>query len=217
MLSRRGFLQTLAAAVGTAVFEPVGSLWIPTPPSIVPVSIEAATPVQQVIDQQVELTELAMMCANRLGDRLTKFQRVTHDTLILREVVYEQTGHVHLEKMLLRVPDVGTVHFAPVGERCVGFTEGNRRVLPLIVDSLMQQVDLHGADIFAPIGRELRPGDAFSNDTLIALATDPLSGLSVRVIQFEHDGPRRRTMYGLEVAGGTRKSRHRGASLIGGV
>lgn len=63
---------------------------------------------------------------------------------------------------------------------------------------------LGGYTMFAPLGVELRPGDAFDKDMLVGLGTDPVSGLSVRVLRFVHYGQQGQTTtkHALEVAGG---------------
>jgi hypothetical protein len=58
--------------------------------------------------------------------------------------------------------------------------------------------------MFVPITAELRPGEPLTDDVAIGVATDPESGLTVRVLRFEQDQIRGRTrpLIAAEMVGG---------------
>ena len=206
MLGRRGFLHTLAAAaVGAATFEPKGLLWMPAAPaSIVPVELTGTT-AQAVIAEQLELNDLALQFAKMMTDRLER-----HSSVALREVMYRHAGHMRLPGTL-DVTDMGLGLFQPLPTRLMktgqyGATAKSSFVAASMRDlsgQMMSDINSGRLDMFAPIGRDLRAGVPFT-EAAIGLATDPESGLSVRVLRFQQEsGVRRHTMMtAFEMAGG---------------
>ena len=206
--SRRGFLRSLAVAVGTAaVFDPKTMLWTPAP--VGPVELvslalsgearDTATAVQAVIDQQLELNALALIYAERLADRLKR-----HPSIALREVMYQHAGHVRLADTL-QIEGGNVGRFEQKARVVVTTDRDVHKRLDDVVADLAHCVSRQQVDMFAPIGAELRPNEPFSSDTAIGVATDPASGLSVRVLQYQQEG-HRGLWTDVEVAGGRWRS-----------
>lgn len=119
----------------------------------------------------------------------------------------EQALQRHEDRQLwLEVEDEGRGHFAGNQTRLMETRDDAS------VDGLTGEMAyrLGGFSMFAPLGLELRPGEKFDKDMLIGLGTDPVSGISVRVLQFVHYGQQgqRTTKHALEVAGGWWKKGH---------
>lgn len=238
MLSRRGFLGTLAAAAtgAAAAFDPIAKLWVPKALAsdltaeralehleIIsrPLSSRA---VQAVIDTQLELNDLALRVARAMTDRLA-----AHKSVLLRQVVYELSGQTHLDG-LIRMPapveklgPQGSAEFlekvypgiSSIPEAVGQFEPSQHRVMALqtarssfsqvYVDTLANELreKVWGFDMFVPITGELRPGEPFSDDVAIGVATDPESGLTVRVLRFDQEQRGgNRPFIGAEMVGG---------------
>jgi hypothetical protein len=206
LLSRRGFLQTLAAAaVGAAVFDPKSLLWVPAPPT--PLVTEM---VDGAVALQLELNDLALQCAKAMTDRLQR-----HASVALREVMFRHAGHVRLatDEYRMDVDELGRGHFEPCRTRLavddvVGRTpkEFVNRMTAELCGQVMWRGHRQRVDMFAPIGAELRPGEPFTADVGVGVATDPDSGLSVRVLRYQLAPGvvgAGRPMTSVEMAGGT--------------
>lgn len=199
-MTRRGFLGTLAAAfAGAAVFDAKTLLWTPAPVGPIVLADAAA------IDEQLELNALADALARNAGEA---FRR--HPAVTLREVVYRHTGSVGLPDGLLAIPDKGLGSFEAGTTRNLVVTNKMACRLPVLTDLLIGRVRGADGDIFAPITRELRPGEPFasgdrSDENLrVAVGVDPATGLSVRVLEFSQRVMRGRVdrMTGVEMAVG---------------
>lgn len=203
--SRRGFLQTLAAAaVGAATFDPTRLLWTPKAPE--PLIVGGLTAAD--VATQLELNEIAMLVARQMTERLAR-----HPSVALREVMFRHGGTVDLPPDLLEIPDVGVGHFAPMATRVMAtrqtWTLGpTHSAVEDIAHDLEQKITHAGRaiDMFAPVGVELRTGEPFTEDVQVGVATDPESGLSVRVLRFDMDRAGKRgvatQMTSAEMAGG---------------
>lgn len=210
MLTRRGFLQILGVATGAVVLDPIAKLWVPAPvqaASIITVEDLSVRQIAAIAEQQSELDELALLVARQMTDRLER-----HRSTVLAEIMYRHSGIVQLPPNTLDVEGlgVGTLEPSP-GRTMVTAQETSvhgvripRTDLARQLAGLLSMALPVGLDTFAPIGRELRPGEPFSEDTFIGFATDPESGLSVRVLRFEQDarGGRLQQLTGVEMAGG---------------
>lgn len=207
-LSRRGFLSVLASAAATAAtFDPKSMLWVPAPKSILPVELTVPTldqvgqalEITKLAETQLELNELALKVAKQMTERLMRSESVA-----LREVMFRHSGHVRVG--LLEVDEIGVGAFEPAYGRFMVTLPPRDRAKYLDSTSLARALayDLGSRasayDMFAPISAELRPGEPFTDDVAIGWATDPDSGLSVRVMRFEQD--RVGTMLSAEMAGG---------------
>lgn len=193
--TRRGFLGTALAAIGAAVFDPIGKLWTRGPARY---DGFPDTP-REVLglrgDAALEFDDLTQRIAKRLGERLA-----AGPALILGQVDFDTTG---LRPGLIRLPDTSQVgRFEPCETRILSVADPHwsRRDIPdKLTAQLLTTEALGGLDVYAPIAGELRPGEPFDKDTAVALGTCPQTGLTVRVLQFHDD----RTMrLGLEVAAG---------------
>lgn len=205
-VSRRGFLQTLAASlVGAATFDPKALLWVPARPTQI---IQVTGDAQQAalaMEQAAELNELAFRLARMMTERLAR-----HPSLALREVMYRHSGSVHLPPDTLEIPEEGLGRFEPMATRIMPthhLSQGYkpRDLLEGLAFNLTDSIFHVGRqiDMFAPVGVELRPGEPFTEDVAIGVGTDPESGLSVRVLRFEMDRRRgTQLMLGAEMAGG---------------
>lgn len=194
-IGRRGFLHTLAAAaVGAATFDPKALLWTPAPKAVE--IIAAADPI--LLERLLELDAIALQFAKATADRVAR-----QKTVALQEVTYRLSGRVDAGLITLDSGEAG--HFEPAHERLVRTVYGPARQVPLgVLRNFPDDLPLGRVDMYAPITREMRPGEPFSADVRIGVATDPDSGISARVMEFEQDGRRgARTMAMFEVAGGT--------------
>jgi len=206
LLSRRGFLQTLSAAmVGAAVFDPKALLWVPAPAES---SIVLADAAPGVIATQLELNDLAQRFAKLMGERLAG-SRSKRDSVALRQVMYQHVGHVHLPKASLTVDDMGAGQFAATRTRIVrGEVYGAAGMLMQQTEPFLKQmayalasdISAQSVDMFAPIGPELRPNEPFS-DLAVGIGTDPETGLSARVLRYRQPGVG--IMTDVEMVGGT--------------
>lgn len=207
--SRRGFLQTISAAlVGAAVFDPKSLLWVPgSTESVAPVVLGGMSP-QAAIDLQLELNDLARQVAVRLGETLSRSRATA-----LRQVMYQHAGHVRLvadeyKTDVLDVTGIGRGRFAPAYARIsAGATllrDGHERQPSLLAGDLGNKLRNYGGDfdMFAPIAAELRPGVPFTPDVAIGIGTDPATGLSVRAMRFKQGGRDGGWHTTVEVAGG---------------
>lgn len=200
-ISRRGFLQTLATAlVGAATFDPKSLLWVPASATG---HVELATDAS--VSLTLELNELALLAARRMTERLARDK-----SLALREIMFRHTGSVHLPPGVLELTDHGLGRFEPQATRLMVGAEFPSRsaFINSVTAELTNRISAERLDCFAPIGRELRVGEPFSDDVGIGMATDPESGLSVRVLRWEIDRTRGRTktVTSVEMAGGQWKS-----------
>lgn len=187
--SRRGFLQTmLAAAVGAAAnFDPLKGLWVPGRDETTPVTITDVTDVaipwtENVVDDQIEINDIALRFAQAMGARLSSNYT---QPLILRTVMLQHAGHIELGTITLEDSDGGDAgrgHFSPAPHRVV------KELASLRTDQINGAAyDMGRAvrnyDAFAPIGTDLRAGVPFAG-CLVGCATDPESGLSARALRF---------------------------------
>lgn len=194
--TRRGFLQTLAASVaGAAVFDPKSLLWLP---KTAPVEIVASAEVEQ----QLELNDLALRFAQSVGVQLQ--ERHGHKPLILQDVMYQHTGSTMLPANALSVAGKGHGFFEPSGRVMTPTIWPTAPQIPVIAREYLSRARAYGDNaMFAPIGTDLRPGSPFQG-VQIGLGTDPATGLSARVIRYDHQGKRNtQTMTGFELAGGS--------------
>lgn len=197
MISRRGFLQTMAAAaVGAAVYDVDTKLWRPAQGGL----ILPADAGEIVLAQQHELNLAAAWVAHELGGRLER-----HNAFGLRDIIYRHTGNVDLPAGVLDLLEVGPGRFQGLAAR------------KLIVIDNIGQARMHAAagamsmhiidrklDAFAPLTTELRPGESFDKDMLFGIATDPETGMSVRAMRWTQvaGGQAPHTLYGFEIAAG---------------
>ena len=203
MIGRRAFLATLGTAlVGAGVsvtFDPKSGLWVP--PSAVS---------QAVIDEQLELNDLAIRFAQKMRDRLMR-----HKALVLREVVtlgqWRTSGEVIAPGVLRLESDGAMGHFEPWETRkmkCGPVGRNAEAFLTQMADQMAPDIwREHGIDAFAPIGRELRAGVPLV-DILVGVGSDLESGLSARAMRFTQrtaHGPE--VLTGLELAIGQWQSR----------
>lgn len=222
-LSRRGFLHTmLAAAVGTAAtFDPLRKLWVPGAVAaaeaqlILPAGWTWDGPkIEKVADEILELNDLALRFAQQMAQRLER-----HSGRVLQEALYRDLGgdvfsapRLAAAKVSLtdaiETPEWGVGQFVPAPYRIVKTLETTRpHMIQVAASSMRDEVDTRswrrGFDMFAPVSGELRPGVGF-NDTLVGMATDPDSGLSVRVLRYRNwDGIRLVPVTAFEMAVGT--------------
>jgi hypothetical protein len=181
-ISRRGFLQTLAAAaVGAATFDPKSLLWTPAPKPVE--IIAAADPI--LLERLLELDALAMKFAKATAAHLSRQQAVA-----LREVAYRLSGQVDAGLIALETGETG--RFEPSDSRLISTFYGAGSYIDRHIDlhKVVADIPLDHVDMFAPVTRELRPNEPFTDDVLIGVATDPESGISARVLQFDQDGRR---------------------------
>lgn len=194
MLSRRGFLKTLGAALATAaVFEPKSLLWLPKVEArAVDLIVDPTDAVlRNVIAKQEELNALALTFAKTMGERLERTRAVA-----LHEVLYQMNGNVLLapEHLFLNGDwheDLDASRFA-TGPRTMIVTDARKPDINHVSGEMLS--DLRGVDMFVPIGTDLRPGEPFAiqdypwggrGPTLVGVATDPESGISARAITVE--------------------------------
>lgn len=211
MLTRRGFLQVLGAAMaGAAVFEPKSLLWVPKPKlryGLVELVPEAKASVR--IEQQLELNDLALQVAREMSTRLERSKAV-----VLSEVMFRHTGS--LTPGTLHVIEQGKGYFEPHGRQMetIEWPGLSASRTQSVAQRLAQRLPC-GAEMFAPIGLELRDGEPFS-DCEVGVGTDPETGVSVRVMRFEMDraGRRAEVRIGAEMAGGAFLSREHRASRV---
>lgn len=234
MLTRRGFLGTLAAAAtgAAAAFDPNSKLWIPR--AVASEVVEGLalvmrplsdSVVQRIIDTQLELNDLAARIAREMTARLER-----HKSVLLRQVLYELSRQNHLDglirlpKPIERLGPQGSAEFlkrvypwiSNIPEAIGRFEPSAYRVIAMqptrasfnaaYVTSLAGELTekVWPFDMFVPITAELRPGEPFTDDVAIGVATDPESGLTVRVLRFEQDQIRGRTrpLIAAEMVGG---------------
>lgn len=213
-LTRRGFLQIMGVALGTAaVFDPKSMLWVPETKAIAAAldapfkgltgsAAEAA--VKRIAEQQLELNDLAMLVAHQMTDRLERSRAV-----LLHQIMFREAGHVRLANQL-DVDQLGRGYFVPAPSRVAWTNEFDRNAnRPYVVDAMAKElayeIGRRRCDMFAPISSELRPGEPFTGDIAAGVGTDPSSGLSVRVVRFEIEPNGRhyqRTLHTVEMAGG---------------
>lgn len=198
MLTRRGFLQTIlsaGAAVGAAaVLDPISKLWVPAPPA----PLFLATP--EMVTASRWLNDLALDVAKAMAWRLDR-----PEVLSISGVAFKAVPGLHTQ--VLEVPGVGTKHLLPA-DRCVRFLEEPRGLGDVaLATHLANELRIAALplQVFVPITPELRPGEPFTDDVEIGVGTDPQSGLSVRVLRFEHERRKGRLepMLAVEMAGGT--------------
>lgn len=200
LLSRRGFLQTLAtAAVGAAVFDPKSLLWVPAPAQSTIVLAEASP---GVIAIQLELNDLAQRFARLMSERLLS-SRSTRENVALKQIMFRHAGHVHLPAGSLEVDDLGAGYFSAEPARLVRGGVMGRSTETFLHDvaaDIKGDIARRQVDMFAPIAADLRPNEPFT-DVAIGLGTDPESGLSARVLRYRQPGVG--VMTEVEMAGGT--------------
>lgn len=202
MLTRRGFLQVLGASMaGAAVFEPKSLLWVPKPKlryGLVELIPEAKA--SSLIDEQLELNDLARQIAVQMSSRLERSKAVA-----LSEVMYRHTGS--LTPGMLHVLDHGDGYFEPGARQMASIERFGRALWPPqgMAERLSEAMasNMRNCSMFAPIGEELRPGEPFS-DCAVGLGVDPETGFSVRVLRYEMDrrGGKPEVRIGAEMAGG---------------
>ena len=202
MLTRRGFLKSLGAAIGTAaVFDPKTALWLPAPSGDI---VLVAAP---MVEQQLELNELATVFAQMFSHQLRKDREMTS----LDEIFYEHSGAVHLTKPeLLLDGGLGRGKFVSHGRQMLPGVYPSWEIRSAQDGAVRRWVEgqakelawrvRRGSNMFAPISSELRQGVPFSDDVLIGTGRDPETGLSARVLRWTTDKGEHYT--GVEVAGG---------------
>lgn len=198
MLSRRGFLSTLAAAsVGLAVYDPDTRLWTPG---------RAIAPVHASLAEAMSLQAEALRFAKIVADMLQR--RAASESLVLREIMYQHTGRVDLPTDALILPRSSTPGGVVQPIQAGRFEHAPMRIIKTVgagtdIWAAASQMcdDLAGSDTFAPIGLHLRPGEPFADGEFVAIATDPSSGLSIRAIQ--HEAHRGRWLTTFEINAGT--------------
>lgn len=221
-LTRRGFLGILGTAFSTSMVLGPGKLWVPEVKAIMAsdLVVEHFTmaEIDQIVNEQGELADLAKRCAIRLGARLER-----HRGTILRKVLYAKTGQVDVASgQLLLTTDDDTYsrvlndedpgYFQPSDERTMATCpiEGRRdwgggrtSAEDAIVNDLAEKFGRF--EMFAPLGPDLRPGVPFDNKMLVGIGQDPSTGLTVRALKFDHARGRDRAdkMIAIEVGGGT--------------
>lgn len=187
MLSRRGFLSTLAAAsVGMATFDPETRLWTPG---------RAIAPVHASLAEAMSLEAEALRFARIVADMLQR--RAPSEALVLREVMYRHTGRVDLPIDALILSKTTSADGGLLALEAGRFEHAPLRIVKTVgggtdLYSAASQMcdDLGGCDTFAPIGLHLRPGEPFADGEFVAIATDPDSALSIRAIRHEAHGGR---------------------------
>lgn len=184
--SRRGFLQTMmAAAVGAAAnFDPLKGLWVPGRDETTPVSITDVTVpwTEHVVDDQLELNDIALRFAQAMGARLSSDRT---PPLVLRTVMLQHAGHIDLGTITLEDGSggyAGRGHFQPAEHRIVKELD-SLKTAHLDGTAYYMRTALRGYDTFAPIGTDLRSGVPFAG-CMVGCATDPESGLSARALRF---------------------------------
>jgi len=212
----------VAAAVGAmATFDPTRKLWVPGLPSIASNALgdgvltivsgasawslaktklaDASVPrpvTAFLIDEQLELNDLALRFAKAMADRLE-----THPALVLRQITCQHAGHIDLSG-LLTLDDGRRGRFEPNPRRIVANVHGQTNQ-PAIVAADDMRWKCEGFDAFAPVSTELRPGVQF-NDSIVGVATDPESGVSARAIRYTNwNGGSSERVTAFELAGGT--------------
>jgi hypothetical protein len=193
-----------------ATFDPKSLLWVPKSMMAIPdearvILAPGVFGAGTSVDEVLELNDLAMKFARAMTDRLER-----HKSVALREIMFRQSGHVRLPPGILDVTDHGIGEFEPTPSRAM-VTVGSGLSFKTPASAVdhaaslaMSFIEENRVDAFAPIGQEMRPGEPFSGVGAIGLATDPESGLSVRVLRWKQDGRGGRPieMAGFEIAGG---------------
>lgn len=209
-MSRRGFLKTVGFAGMVATLDPVSKLWIPTSntlPPIAEVTLEGRT-LQSVVDEQLELNEWARRAAIALADMLERSPAIG-----LRQVMYEESGNLstsvlatlaHLSLFTNEgTEEDGELRTFTVAEGRTFVHERGRGGSPeAMAWDLYNNGALGRFSMFAPLSKGLREGEEWgeSDRMRVGLATEPESGVSVRVMRWTDDhGPHT----GIEVAGGS--------------
>lgn len=201
--SRRGFLQTIATALGAAALDPISKLWVP---NTAPVQLVSAAEYQAAGDYlnalagppSTWLDEFAREVAQAMAYRMDTSKVLAVGAVDFRHKPDDPLG-------LLEIPDIGRNIFMPadrqlrvIEDRAVG-----HRIFA--VNELANELRYRAMslEVLVPITRELRPGDAFSDDVEVGVGTDQETGVSVRVIRFEQEGRGgAKRLLGAEVAGG---------------
>lgn len=210
-LSRRAFLKTVGVAGMVATLDPVSKLWVPTAQArtVAGISLEGRS-VQSVIDEQLELNDMAMQAAIALANLLERSQAIG-----LKEIVYRESGNLSVSTLatltqLGLLTDQGDEEegdlriFTPDERRNMVYVSGTGKPHDLARQVYGQGLSNYTA--FVPMSKGLRVGEAWgeSDQMRVGLATEPESGVSVRILRWQHDFRRRReTRTGIEVAGGS--------------
>jgi len=192
--TRRGFLGTTLAAIGAAVFDPMAKIWQPKTVLAMPATVQPATGILSA--EALAFNDLAQRVATAFGQRLSAR---SWPGIVLSDVQYKRSEYSGILEI-----DGNHGRFAPFEHRIMtsaapGFRLSERD-LP---HALASGLDLPGY-LIAPITGELRPGEPFDRDMAVALATDPVTGVMIRLLGWENDsgGRNGQQMYGLEVAQG---------------
>lgn len=195
--SRRGFLQTIATALGAAALDPISKLWVPSHQPIAIVSADALASPLTAAPVATYLDELALEVAQAMAFRLDNPKTIAVGRIDFRPSASEAG--------VLEIPGFRRDVFIPADRalRVIDDKPLDHRVF--VVNTLANELKYAAMpiEVFVPITRELRPGDSFSDDVEVGVGTDPETGLSVRVIRFEQDvrgGSKR--LLAAEMAGG---------------
>ena len=201
------------AAGAVANFDPLRGLWVPGPVEGAEVVIPEASWTTAVIDEQLELTDLALRFAQEMSARVERSSPV-----VVRQIMLQHAGHTNLGLITLTDEagqDQVRGHFEPlpyrmmkelIQEHIPQHSARERIALAYTADVMAESV--RGCDCFAPIGSDLRQGVPFT-DCLVGVATDPESGLSARALRFTTRD--RQVHTGLELAVGDWHGIMRGA------
>lgn len=227
-LTRRGFLGILGTAFSTSMVLGPSKLWVPEPKAITAPELVVEnftmSEIDQIVNAQGALAELAMRCAVKLGERLER-----HRGTVLRKVLYEKTGQVDVAsgQLLLTLDDDNysrvlneqdNGYFQPYETRTMATcpVEGRKEwggrlnAESALISDLSEKFGHF--EMFAPLGVDLRPGVPFDKKMLVGIGQDPSTGLTVRALKFEHTRGRDHgdQMIAIEVGGGVLYNRERG-------
>lgn len=208
MFSRRGFLKSLIATAGAAaVFDTKSLTWVPQMLGrLAPVEALTLSDARKglIISDLEEMQHFAMLCARRLAMKMEDPSWVFRDqkpVIALGSVQYTDQA----QGAILRVEGIGRGAFTPHGRSM--HSEVAHHLDGQMARKLADNVSLgdpRTGVMLVPITAELRPGEPFDIETLVGVATEPETGVSVRVIRFDNDGmgSSRGRRLGIEVASG---------------
>lgn len=201
--SRRGFLQTIATAMGAAALDPISKLWVPTHE---PVALASAELLPHTVGSFGSAPTVTLSALDEMALEVAKAMAFRLDdpkTLAVGRIDFKPSS---THPGVLEIPGFRKDVFIPANRTMRVIDDKPLDQQTFVVNTLANELRyaVMGYEVFVPITRELRPGDAFSDDIEVGVGTDPETGLSVRVIRFEHEGLRRSTrrLLGVEMAGG---------------